>query len=789
MDIFSDVVQTRNGDVIGGATVTIRLASTDALATIYTVSGAALGNPITADDYGRWELRAADGDYYAEITAPGYTSWRQYFTLYGIDSVNAAAASAVAADASSSTAVGAAATATAAVSTVQSYALSASAAALQGRLRLNDVTTYVALQPASAWNGTAGTGFSSTPTDPTRTTAKPAMRLIVPPNQAYTDYLVVGVAAAANNGGDLHNMGLSSVTFRYEGGVATVTNPSYYSFQDVNGKTATYFGWWAVLLHNGTSGDAQLYVEATPKDSTMQSRIIGPYTFFPSASVYDLELTVAPSLSVVAGSRYQSITAALTYAAAQGKNRPHITITEARTDYLLGALTGPFSYATGKGFATIDASVPVTIIGTTSYVSSTPRTKYSGMRFKGSNITLDMKTMDTIYAESSGLPHWFDGVTITQSGGRNYIVPELLAPHTNGITNVGGYFTECIVSAIPNTFTQAKLIRGCTVTTGYSDAVSESLCVIGNRFDDWDSSYWITYRTAFTVIYTGTGTTATLECSGINYNNTRTLTAKVDGSSVGTFAVGRTSGATMTTVVAWLNGLTGWSATLQDASLHPALLSISGGIGGAFTAQNVKNTTLQLYTYFDLHADWYQQNSPANTTENVIVYGNNVSRTDGQMVFISSTSVANDYLFLNNCWSLKNQALTYYSQWGRSGTKSHVVMAHNSSSQQLWLRPSGGWTADTYCLVANNALLSIVWDGTPSGNIKIANNHYLTGATLPSGDVGGTIGGTVTDVWQSAAGGDYTPKGALLTNLKTRAFSRDLLGVDRSRVDAAGACC
>ena len=667
----------------------------------------------------------------------------------------------------------------------------ANSAMLQSRFRINDSSSYLSVTPATTWNGTAGTGFSSTPTDPTRTTAKPALRLIVPPNQAFTDYLVVGVAAAANNGGDLQNLGLSSVTFRYEGGVATVNSPSYYSFQDVNGKTVSYFGWWVVLLHNGTSGDAQLYVEATPKDTTMQNRVIGPYTFFPSASVYDLELTVAPSLSVVAGSRYQSITAALTYAAAQGKHRPHITITEARTDYLLAGIGSPFTYLTGKGYATIEATVPVTIIGTTSYVSSTPRTKYAGMRFKGSNITLDFKTMDTIYTETTGLPHWFDGCTLTQSGGRTYIVPELLAPRSNGVINagtgLGAYFTECTITNIPNTLLQAKLIRGCIATTGYGDAVSESLCIVSSRFDDWDSSYWATYRNAFTVTYTGAGTTATLECSGGNYANTRTLTAKVDGASVGTFSVGRTSGATVATTVAWLNGLTGWSATLQDNSLHPAFLSIAGGIGGAFTAQNVKSTTLQLYTYYDIHADWYQQNSPANVTENVIAYGNNISRTDGQMVFLSSTSVSNDYLFINNCWSLKNQSLALYSQWGRSGTKSHVAMAHNSSSQQLWLRPAAGWTADTYCLVANNVFLSIVWDGTPSANVTIANNHYLTGASLPSGDVGGTIGGTVATLWQNAAGGDYSPKGALITNLKTRIFGRDMNGAARARIDVPGA--
>ena len=61
------------------------------------------------------------------------------------------------------------------------------------------------LEPSAGWNGTAATGFGgaygAVPTDPTRTTAKPALRLLVPPGQRFTDTLVVGVAAAANNAG------------------------------------------------------------------------------------------------------------------------------------------------------------------------------------------------------------------------------------------------------------------------------------------------------------------------------------------------------------------------------------------------------------------------------------------------------------------------------------------------------------------------------------------------------------------------------------------------------------
>lgn len=666
----------------------------------------------------------------------------------------------------------------------------AASAALQGRMRVDDKTTYISVAPSATWNGTAGTGFASTPIDPTRTTAKPACRLIEPPNQAFTDYKVVGVSAFANNLGALDNCGLKSVTFHYEGGTAVVTQPSFYSFPDVNGKTVTYFGWWAVLLHNGTNGDARLYAEAVPKNTAMQNRVIGPFTFFPSAAVYDLELTVAPSLAVVAGSRYQSIFAAVDYCRTQAKKRPHITITEARTDYLLG--TGTFNYSPA-GYITIDATVPVTIIGTATYADATPRMKADGLHFKGSNITIDYISMHSIYHENIGIPHWFDGVTLLNSGGRGYAVPQIKGPRTASPSRSGAYFTECTFTAMPSTMTSALLARGPVATLGFADCVSEAQCVIGARIDDYDAyADWAKYTPSFTVTYTGAGATATLELSGISNGTSRTFTAKVDGVSVGTQDVTLAAATAVSTVVAWLNGLTGWIATTQDDTRRANLTSLSNNAGAAFGPQNVKSVTLQLYSFYDVHGDFYQQNSPANLTENVIVTDTIITNFAGQAFFISSTSVANDFVFVNVAYHDKGVGGTFLSQLGRTGAKSHVVFAHISSTQEFLLRTAlgsgtGGWNADAYCMFANDAIKAISWDGTPDTDIRIANNHYYGTSGLPSGDVGGTAGGDASTLWQSIATGDVTPKGALLTNLKLPVLGRDYLGRRRSKADAAGA--
>ena len=94
------------------------------------------------------------------------------------------------------------------------------------------------LAPSPAWNGEAASGFAETPSDPPRTTAKPAARLLVPPGQYYKKKLNVGIAAAANDGGTLIG-GIDRVRFRYEGETVDVLEPSAFTCPDSNGKPVT----------------------------------------------------------------------------------------------------------------------------------------------------------------------------------------------------------------------------------------------------------------------------------------------------------------------------------------------------------------------------------------------------------------------------------------------------------------------------------------------------------------------------------------------------------------------
>jgi hypothetical protein len=227
------------------------------------------------------------------------------------------------------------------------------------------------IQPAAAWTGTAGSGFASTPTDPARTTAKPAIRLLTPPNQWFTDTLDVGVIAMANDGGTLRpNFGIDNVRFLFEGNEVTVTDPGFHTIQTQRGPR-TYFGWWVRLKKPaGTSGLAHLYIEATARDSSMQKRVIGPYVFGPQNQQYTHQVTVAPSQPQVTGVNYQTLTDACMYLNQIASANPLVTITEPGFyEQLAGGPAYPLTFDRHPlgGYLNITASVPGVVIGRTNY--------------------------------------------------------------------------------------------------------------------------------------------------------------------------------------------------------------------------------------------------------------------------------------------------------------------------------------------------------------------------------------------------------------------------------------
>lgn len=650
-----------------------------------------------------------------------------------------------------------------------------------------DPTIVQEIEPGAAWDGTAGSGFTSAPSDPTRTTAKPAMRLVVPPNQAFTDTLLVGVIAAANYNGSLFdNLGLEKVRVYYENDTPTdILQPSFQTFADANGNNVTYFGWWITLKHNATNGKAQIYFEAVPKDATKQNRVMGPYTFLPSATLYDVDIEIAPSSPEVAGSSYQTTAAAMAYLRTQSAVHPRITFVEAGTYWF----SNPGVSYNPDGYTTIEASTAVTIgRGSKDINDTSMRTRHSGLHFRGSNITIDFADFLTIYAETTRTcEHWFDGINLTNSEGRYSLFFKNHRDALNLIVYGNPYFTECTYTYLPRACQSASLARGNTLSVTWGDMMTGASCVIGNVSDDHDASLYRNYLEALTVDYTGSGASATLEMSGSNNATSRVLTAKVDGVSVGTFTVLRSAAAytagtqyNVQNVVDWINTLTDWTATLVDDTRVATSLQ-ADGVVGAWGPIEVKGGN-SLYTFFDVHADYAQ-----TAGENRILAFNKATDLVDCQDFHFSDGDCSDIIAFSNAFA--NNSGSASSSNVRQD-HSHVVIAHNTfAEQQVRMRTdqSSPYLPDAYCLFANNSFLALKWMSGTAGGVVIANNHYHTGETAPSGSTGDTVGGDGTSLYVDAANGDFTPAGDLLTNLKTAAATYDLNRNARATSDAAGA--
>lgn len=636
------------------------------------------------------------------------------------------------------------------------------------------------LKPGENWAGTPASGFATLPADPERTTAKPAMRLLVVPNQTYTGELVVGVIAGANNKGSLRNLGLSHVVFHYEGSRAKAVEPSYYTYADVNGKSHTVLGWWTVLLNDGRQGSAQLYVEAVPADPLMQARVMGPFPFHPAVQQHDRELTVAPSRMTIPGMRYKSVEAALGHLRDVSASNGRITIVENGT-YTLSGIGKP--YLTAEGWTTIEASVPVTFALEREHKGHF-RPMFAGLRLAGSNITIDMRHVAELRPEAKGLPFWFDGVRIVNSGGRDELWDKHARP-SSWTSRRKPYFTDCYMEGLANAGTGAALLRCNTLLKGTSDCVTSAECVVGNLTDDWSSETWKRQIPSLDVRYAGGAGDATLQISGGNGKALRTFTAREDGKVVGTFeaqgADAKLPRYHVHEVVDWLNSLAGWQAALLDDSRFACALGprgVVGTAGGRLAETNVKDKPLTLITLFDFHADWWQKNA-GTVPENVIIADNTSLNIAAADLFIN-LDTARDYLIFNNVFSQNTSYATAKASQFLRPTE-HVVLVHNSMPDQAFLF-MGQYRPDAYSLVANN----VFKDWTVINDAVMRDNHLLDPGRSGAGR-GSTAGGTLQTLFPGYARGDMRPSGELQQHMKAPVLEYGREGRFRSQRDVVGA--
>lgn len=654
----------------------------------------------------------------------------------------------------------------------------------------NVPSSVISIAPTSDWNGAAASGFITTPSDPVRTTAKPALQLMVPDAQRFTDRLVVGALAFANADGTLVG-GVDRVRFTFEGTVADVVAPSFHTFTDANGVQRSYWGYWVELQKPASvSGVAQLYVEAIPADATMQSRVIGPFEFYPQDTLYDVQLTVTPSAAEVVGSNYQTLGAALSYYRDQQLDSVHIRVTETLTEDLHDTMTSGSGWS-GQGYCVVEADAPVTIrkLAFEGDVEAQYRFALFRVCWRGQNITFDMQNIAELRVDEGQVGNmWLDGCRFVNSGGRGARWRGKGRP-TSWLVRRAPYFTETIISDLPNVVTGASLARGVQATNIYGDFAGQQGMVVYNQIDNLDSvADWLRDLPAMDISYTGSEATATLAKSAGNV-----LTASY-GSNTSTFnlnnsenrydlvnAVGfdpltENKGYWPSHVATWLNSLPGWSASVLNNASVATALSTPDERGGSFTAQNVKDVTLQLVSCFDFHGDFIQiSNFASPTHENGIVAFNQGIDHRGQNFWVPGNTFVRDFVFVNN--AISNIASTgNYGSYLEAGSAltnsphSHVVFAHNTMpTQQLRLDgASDGYDPDAYCLVANNAIMGLSWEAgaTVDPELTIKNNVIDSGQTFPSTATGGVIAGDYTSKFAGSLTGDFTPAGALLTNLK-----------------------
>lgn len=624
------------------------------------------------------------------------------------------------------------------------------------------------LQPGATWTGTAGTGWTVTPApvDPVRTTAKPAMHSLIVERQVFNDSLMFGVIALANNEGTLIG-GVDHVRFYMEGKAVDVSDLSYQTITDANGEERSYLGYWVKMKRpEGATGAVEVYAEAVPADTTMQSRVMGPYTFFMDDTYYEYDLVVDPNTAEVAGSSYQEITDAVQYLKTVTHRTARITVAANHPSgrYSLPS-TAPQFDNTG-GWLTIEAAVPITL-GSSEYVNDTAqalRPRYSGVHLRGSNITIDTRYGAKFVTENGDRGYWFDGVNVVTSGGTTGLLVRKGKRVSSEWVDGDFWVTECVFDNVGDQLGKAQLARGCSSTNSFRDCLTHALCVVDCVVDGHNNDFWQADSDAMTV--TGPAG-ATLDLVGGNDASSRTFTAKVNGVSIGTFKVGNTyalysapgagEGYNVQDVVDWINGLgVGWSATLIDDSRRASSLSRLGTKGVGFTGLDV-STTQTLTSYFDNHGDFYQH-STGGPGENVIVMDCVLKGSSTPQVIFLTKDNPKDMIFVN----ILGETLENANKSQFDTNHSHVVLAHISLTTQD-MTFLGTYTADAYCLVANCNVADL--DST-SGSNPAFSNIVIDGANLSSGVTGviATAGSRATK-YVDPSNGNFTLAGELLTNL------------------------
>ncbi|MEP3052420.1 MAG: hypothetical protein ABJP48_06695 [Erythrobacter sp.] len=650
------------------------------------------------------------------------------------------------------------------------------------------------IAPGSTWDGAAGSGFTDIPQDPVRVTAKPILRMITVPRQRFGSRQLVGVRAAANNGGSLFDSeGLSHVRVYYEGNTIDIPSPSLQIIREADGLSRCYWGWWCELEYSG-DGASEVYFEAVPLDVSIQNRVIGPFRFFPNSADWDFDISVDSQASEVVGQSYQNLNTAVAWLKSQGATgQCRVKILTAGD---VNFTNRNWNRGAGAGWLVVEAMVPgVRFIQArnTNGLTTFFRPKCEPICYRNCEFDFAGSSeylFEASYNGGAGIENWFDGCTFTNSNGREDLVRG--RPRNIIFTTFRGshWFTAGSYSNLWNCAVQHQLVRGCQFTSCWSDLANGTSAFIGNTVQDFDGRHFREGIAALRVSYDGPDASATIRASGAT---TKTITLQQNSTDIGIFIVRDTNTAfledtnySIQHVADWINSFPDWSATLLDNSLAAFSLSTeTGSPQTGFSAQDVKTAPIDLWARFDIHADVYQVGDNASP-ENIAICENQLWDINAQTFFLSGVS-HKDFLMVNN--AVQNEIpVGDRSQF--SGEHSHIVFAHNSlATQPMLLRSDNGqdYDPDPYCLISANSLTGLEWTGEVDADLIVDTNHIHSDEIAPEGSIGTTIGGDETSLYGNAANGDFAPSGQLLSQGTTAIILRDLNCARRSTFGAIGA--
>ncbi len=657
------------------------------------------------------------------------------------------------------------------------------------RRRVPTTTSVATLGPGAGWTGTAGSGFTTPPSDPARTTAKPILTHLFVENDVFTGNTTIAFEA-------VDGVSISKVRVYCEGDAnyVDISTKSNVTYTDANGNTKTLYDVYPVTLNWSAfnavtaSGSARIYAEAFSGDGTKQNRVIGPFVLHNRASAYSATRTVGPS-----GADHTTLAAAFNWVTTNSSSARNVNIKIiANGTYPLDAVAVDFNGATHWTTITADTGVTATIskTGTRGFI----RAKYDGLRFRGSGIVIDQTLFDAFLMESvaSGCNKCltFDGVTISQTGGRYSVYDgmppqnqEWVAAADNSACKL--YFVDCVGSNIFNGPARATLCRNNTWTDIGGDLFFRvGGAIHGDTINGLSPAGTGGHRAHLTALNLTIPANGEIAITGAsNTAGTRTLQCYISGVAQGgalsiTNPAYSATGSGYTTwadVNTHINGVGGGFASTVNgaAGTRRAHSASKSGLLPTETMEFGSGRTItpgqNMTSIFDIHGDVTQFYTTVSNISVRFVRAQNVDSFNGcQTIFLdNSATTISDVAITNFAGSTDGAGIVAVSQL--ASVCSHLVLDKITLyDQPLHMKTdfSAGakFNPDAYSSVKNSAFGSVIWSSTADADLVIDKINDADGS-LPSGATNSTI--ATTNLYNGApsnlspvAGGNLLASGA-----------------------------